>query len=206
MLPSIIKLCLYTSWIFSTEVPEDPCTGLPSPCTYSLQADWEMTEFPEGALPMADSIYDFTVPGVYVFEQIAWVELAIDSLNDDQSWEYTVSELTFEVKECKENRPLKARAVSFTEKQDSVVQKPVASVYLPNAFSPNGDGVNDVYEVNAPGCQVLSVNVYDRWGKLVSKEYPWTGTNADAGVYALKAALMCDGTAYVYHTDVTLTR
>lgn len=206
MLQSIIKLCLYASWIFSTEVSEDPCTGLPSPCTYSLQSHWELIEAPEGALPVTDSIYTFTVPGVYFFEQVAWLELAIDTLNEDQSWEIVVDTIRFEIMDCKSNEAWKARAVSFTEKQDPVVQTPVSSVYLPNAFSPNGDGVNDVYEVNAPGCQVLSVNVYDRWGKLISNEYPWTGMNADAGVYALKAALMCDGTAYVYNTDVTLIR
>ncbi len=40
-------------------------------------------------------------------------------------------------------------------------------VYLPNAFSPNGDGVNDVFEVKAFGLKEPRVRIYDRWGVLV---------------------------------------
>jgi len=40
-------------------------------------------------------------------------------------------------------------------------------VYLPNAFSPNGDGVNDVFEVKSFGLKEPRVRIYDRWGVLV---------------------------------------
>jgi gliding motility-associated-like protein len=40
-------------------------------------------------------------------------------------------------------------------------------VYLPNAFSPNGDGVNDVFEIKAFGLKEPRVRIYDRWGVLV---------------------------------------
>ncbi|NNE54414.1 MAG: gliding motility-associated C-terminal domain-containing protein [Flavobacteriales bacterium] len=51
-----------------------------------------------------------------------------------------------------------------------------------NTFTPNGDGVNDTWEINGisqfGNCQV---NVYDRWGQLVFKSLgyatPWDGTN-----------------------------
>lgn len=52
---------------------------------------------------------------------------------------------------------------------------------IPNAFSPNGDGVNDTWEIhgikNNPD---VVVEIYDRWGELIfySKGYstPWDGT------------------------------
>lgn len=42
------------------------------------------------------------------------------------------------------------------------------NVYVPNAFSPNGDGVNETLFISAsvPGT-VLAFEVYDRWGNLV---------------------------------------
>lgn len=41
-------------------------------------------------------------------------------------------------------------------------------VFIPNAFSPNEDGVNDRFYVNAgEGIQILEMQVVDRWGTMV---------------------------------------
>lgn len=42
------------------------------------------------------------------------------------------------------------------------------SVYIPNAFSPNFDGINDMFAVSAP-CPIenFKMNIYDRWGELI---------------------------------------
>jgi len=41
-------------------------------------------------------------------------------------------------------------------------------VYVPNAFTPNGDTFNDLFEVfPSNGGQVTRLRVYDRWGSLV---------------------------------------
>ena len=40
--------------------------------------------------------------------------------------------------------------------------------YIPNAFTPNGDGLNDVFRAIAPGIrQTIYFRIYDRWGKLM---------------------------------------
>jgi len=52
---------------------------------------------------------------------------------------------------------------------------------IPNAFSPNGDGINDRWEIDGlrgiPGCQV---EIFNRWGQPVYEsigyERPWDGT------------------------------
>lgn len=42
------------------------------------------------------------------------------------------------------------------------------NVTFPNAFSPNGDGQNDSFEVFSPGChKVEGIRIYDRWGNLM---------------------------------------
>ncbi|MCX7607122.1 MAG: gliding motility-associated C-terminal domain-containing protein, partial [Bacteroidia bacterium] len=40
-------------------------------------------------------------------------------------------------------------------------------LYLPNAFSPNGDGVNDLFEIKTFGLKEPRVRIYDRWGLLI---------------------------------------
>lgn len=56
-------------------------------------------------------------------------------------------------------------------------------VYIPNAFSPNGDGINDFFEIFPDKetiiQQVLKIEIIDRWGNLVyfsESTYPkWDG-------------------------------
>jgi len=52
---------------------------------------------------------------------------------------------------------------------------------IPNAFSPNGDGINDVWNIIGkeffPG---IEVTIYNRWGQVVWKSargypVPWDG-------------------------------
>jgi gliding motility-associated-like protein len=43
-----------------------------------------------------------------------------------------------------------------------------AQVYIPNAFSPDGDGINDILMVRGKGIQaVKSFRVFNRWGEVV---------------------------------------
>lgn len=73
------------------------------------------------------------------------------------------------------------------------------NLFLPTAFTPNGDGLNDSY---APvyDCepQLFEMVVFDRWGKVVfqSKDASeaWNGTingqAAEAGFYAVRVSLL----------------
>jgi gliding motility-associated-like protein len=79
----------------------------------------------------------------------------------------------------------------------STSTKPIiiySSCYLavPNAFTPNNDGKNDVLKVlNAIKTEKLEFNVYNRWGQLVYKTNNWktgwdgkvNGTPQGSGVY-----------------------
>ncbi|MBY0427549.1 MAG: gliding motility-associated C-terminal domain-containing protein, partial [Cytophagales bacterium] len=60
------------------------------------------------------------------------------------------------------------------------------TIFFPNAFTPNGDGKNDVYEVfYVPFGVKVSIQFYNRWGDLVyfSEDYKndWSG-KSNAGV------------------------
>lgn len=64
---------------------------------------------------------------------------------------------------------------------DTMVITVLPSITFPNGFSPNGDGTNDVWEIDYiylfPDCQV---EVYNRWGQLlflsIGYQTPWDGT------------------------------
>ncbi|MDW8016046.1 MAG: gliding motility-associated C-terminal domain-containing protein [Bacteroidia bacterium] len=60
-----------------------------------------------------------------------------------------------------------ARRGSCIDSTEGCIRVKDAYVYIPNAFSPNGDGINDVYEVRTFGLQRPRVRIYDRWGALV---------------------------------------
>ena len=71
-----------------------------------------------------------------------------------------------------------------------VIQIPTVNVeQLPNIFTPNGDGVNDVYDLNDLFYQTKSFNVkvFNRWGAKVydtqDPQVDWAAKNLSDGVY-----------------------
>lgn len=56
----------------------------------------------------------------------------------------------------------------------------VQAFFVPDAFSPNGDGQNDIYYLYGVEVQELNFSIYDRWGELVFQSNDitkgWDGT------------------------------
>ena len=46
------------------------------------------------------------------------------------------------------------------------VEKPL-TLYAPNAFSPDGDGVNDHSQIRGQGAGEYNLEIYNRWGQMV---------------------------------------
>jgi gliding motility-associated-like protein len=75
-------------------------------------------------------------------------------------------------------------------------------LFVPNAFSPNGDLNNDVFRVKIdPACVLeMSLSVYDRWGEkiieLTDPNQVWDGT--------FKGKQL-DNAVFVYYLNITLT-
>lgn len=91
----------------------------------------------------------------------------------------------------------------------------IPSVGVPSAFSPNGDGQNDILYVYGAGVETLDFKLYNRWGQLMfettSLEIGWDGIfkgkaqEMDSYGYTLKATFT-DGTAQNIQGNVTLLR
>jgi gliding motility-associated-like protein len=49
----------------------------------------------------------------------------------------------------------------------NLVITPEYTFYIPNAFSPNNDGINDVFRPQGEHIGEFSMRIYNRWGELV---------------------------------------
>jgi len=61
---------------------------------------------------------------------------------------------------------------------------PDTTVFIPEGFSPNGDGTNDVFIISGTGGKNVSVQIFNRWGSKVYEnnnyQNDWGGTNEDS--------------------------
>ncbi len=96
-----------------------------------------------------------------------------------------------------------------------------SQVFIPNSFTPNGDGLNDHFYVSGKGiARVKSMQVYNRWGQLVyeSNGMPandntqgWDGTfngtmlSPDVFVYRIVAEC-ASGETFSFQGDISIVR
>ncbi|MEA3495239.1 MAG: gliding motility-associated C-terminal domain-containing protein [Bacteroidota bacterium] len=88
-------------------------------------------------------------------------------------------------------------------------------IYIPNAFSPNGDGINDTFDIGAEGINEKQIKIYNRWGERIfeskDKFKGWDGTfkgnNCKIDVYYYYITVQRkEEEAKIYSGTVTLVR
>ncbi len=91
------------------------------------------------------------------------------------------------------------------------------TIFIPNAFSPNGDGLNDVLHIVVLDdfSEIHSFRIYNRWGELVfsgtDKNQGWDGTfqgePQEMGTYIyVVEGLAANGEPFVRKGNITLLR
>lgn len=107
--------------------------------------------------------------------------------------------------------------IEYSQESPFTISISTSKLEIPNAFSPNGDGQNDVFKVKEGYQSIVSFHgyIYNRWGK---KLYDWTdidggwdgkinGHDAKDGVYyVIIKARGADGRKYNLRRDVNLLR
>lgn len=105
----------------------------------------------------------------------------------------------------------------WQDAQPITIQISESKLEMPNAFSPNGDGINDIYKAKSGHQSLVEFHAYifNRWGQ---KLYEWTdpdggwdgkynGKDVKQGVYfVLVKAKGADGRKYNIKKDVNLLR
>ncbi len=95
-------------------------------------------------------------------------------------------------------------------------------VFIPNAFSANGDGTNDYFEIytGKDVAEILSFTIYNRWGAVVFEknnslpgdpDCRWDGSfksqNYDSGIFVYVAKIkFVDGYEKIFNGDVLLIK
>jgi gliding motility-associated-like protein len=91
----------------------------------------------------------------------------------------------------------------------------ICNPYIPNAFSPNGDGRNDLFQVyNTCPIEGFQIEIYNRWGGLVYQsddiQSGWDGRQngqaAAAGVYVYAVTIQENGEEKTISGEVLLVR
>lgn len=88
-------------------------------------------------------------------------------------------------------------------------QAPV--VWIPNAFTPNNDDINDVWNVMSDYVADFHLEVYNRWGQCIFQTddptEKWTGENDPTGVYVYRLYYQGEKKQFQYlKGNVTLIR
>lgn len=137
-------------------------------------------------------------------------------LLDDPTSSAPVAEInattTFEVTVVDENGCVQVRGITVT-----VVNLPCEEpfVFVPNGFSPNGDGLNDIFLVRGNNIDEVEMYIYNRWGQKVFESrdpnFGWDGTfegkELPPDVFGYYLTVNCfGGERYFKKGNVTLLR
>lgn len=48
-----------------------------------------------------------------------------------------------------------------------LIAEPLGHLYIPTAFSPDGDGINEIFQIKGEGITKIEGGIYNRWGELI---------------------------------------
>ena len=117
-----------------------------------------------------------TIGGVVVTSGVTYSWFPADGLDDIEVHNPTASPLlttTYIVTVTDTNGCVSSDSVTVFVETSNIVA-------IPNAFTPNDDGLNDVFTIKTrPGVEVVKFDIFGRWGELIHTGVPeWDGTMA----------------------------
>lgn len=174
---SINKPGMY--WVFKTN---PPCETIDT---------FKITENP---LPFIKSLQDTCV----CFAQIA--KIALDAgpfksylwkpTNETNRIIYCSTTQTYLLQVTDSNNCVMSKQITVSENCEQ-------HVYIPNAFTPNEDGINDVFNIVTTGVESYEMTIFNRWGQEVfsSQNFlqSWDGKNAPNDVYVVQITYKIKG-------------
>ena len=186
------------SQTFNIEIFREPAVD--------IRAETEMT--------LGDSTLLNTITNAFPIEQILWspsTYLSCDTCLNP--WASPPNDFTYMVTIYTSEGCIISDVISLKVEKNY-------SIYIPNGFSPNGDGINDQFTVYTGGAvdKVQSLQVYDRWGNkvFINENFEpnieaegWNGTYRNEpmnpGVFVYQAEiLLLTGEVVFEKGDVTL--
>ncbi len=77
------------------------------------------------------------------------------------------------------------------------------NLFIPNTFSPNGDGLNDVFYPRGKGIHgIKTLRIFDRWGEVVFEQSNFQVNDISKGWTGTFRGKLASQDVYVYTIDV----
>ncbi|MDA7648721.1 gliding motility-associated C-terminal domain-containing protein [Akkermansiaceae bacterium] len=164
------------NYIFDTtyveiQLPPDTITLIETEFVY----DTTYVELPPDTITLTETEFVFVTDTVFEMDIVYITDSLYITLID------TIVEYQFIEIDCSTGLP--CSDLGFDECEPLVA-------YIPNTFTPNNDGYNDVWEIVLdPGCWTdIDAKVYNRWGNLVWESLDpyymqWDGSNMGSSYY-----------------------
>ena len=90
------------------------------------------------------------------------------------------------------------QGIGFGLHQPTKFTIPAVDIMIPSGFSPNRDGINDVFVISRPFNTMIDLEIFNRWGNLVYKAQDyrnnWDGKGNQPGT--IMGDDLTDGTYY----------
>ena len=100
---------------------------------------------------------------------------------------------------------IKAGNSEIVSSSNTVETVPEIFLYIPNAFTPNGDGLNDTFGALGHGAREYHMEVFNKWGELIFESdnmgTQWNGTFQGEKVLPGTYIYSISATSY-YNKDV----
>jgi gliding motility-associated-like protein len=135
-----------------------------------------------------------------------WTDIHASNTNDD----YT--DLQFldkrQTETCYRIRALESSNPVLLSHSNEVCVPYIPTIFIPESFSPNGDGINDLYEPVMLGIKSYTMTVFNRWGEMIfTGNEAWNGGKAPQDVYMVMIHYTTgQGTKFTQSLSVTLLR
>ena len=81
---------------------------------------------------------------------------------------------------------------------------PASTAFIPNSFSPNGDGQNDIFYVRGRGISgIKSFKIFNRWGQLVFERSNCNTDDPGCGWDGKFGGVLLNPDVYIYYVEMT---
>jgi gliding motility-associated-like protein len=140
-------------------------------------------------------------------ENLAFVHFQDASSTDVTSWEWTLGDqITYNgssfYHEFTAPGKYDVNLIVFNDYSCSdtalnqIIVNPALTIFVPNTFTPNGDGLNDTFGVAGEAIQDFDMKIFNRWGQLIyettNANERWDGTflgqKVPSGTYVYKVS------------------
>lgn len=141
--------------------------------------------------------------------QVIW---QIDSLHSGEHQELRIRVQALEVGRVENNAQVESREPDANPVDNSSsISKEIMLFMIPNVFTPNGDGINDYFEITALESYLQNeLTIFNRWGNLVYSSKPylnnWDGHGLNEGTYYYALRVLIHDKWHTFKGYVTLLR